>query len=83
MIFFTFCLSCVQQTPQNTVTNTLKESSVLEKFGILPGDILLEVNNEKINSKNIQEIINLSKGNKINIKILRNGENVTLAIQKN
>jgi len=56
--------------------------SPAEKAGIKEADIILEIQNSKINTKNtIQDILQKYKvGDKISLKILRNGRNISKKI---
>ncbi len=59
------------------VSEVIKNSPA-EKYGLLTGDVILEVNNEKLNNSNRLAIIigNLVPGSKVVFKLLRN--NITL-----
>lgn len=54
--------------------------SAADQAGIKEGDIILELNNQKITSENTlgEEIMKYSPGEEINLKVLRNGEEINL-----
>ena len=58
----------------NEITSTV-EGYAAEQIGLQSGDIIVEINNEKVNSqKDINEMVSNSNGKELNIKVERNGE---------
>ena len=58
----------------NEITSTV-EGYAAEQIGLQSGDIIVEINNEKVNSqKDINEMVSNSNGKELNIKVKRNGE---------
>ena len=58
----------------NEITSTV-EGYAAEQIGLQSGDIIVEINNEKVNSqKDINEMVSNSNGKELNIKVERNEE---------
>ncbi len=61
------------------------ENSPAQKSGIMPGDILTEVNGKKVAGRSIGEVLNLVKGSpgsKVSLKMLRDGVAQSFDVQR-
>lgn len=79
---------CVDLSPQEANDSFVKVDSLIdgapaEKFGVQVGDVLLEVGDRKIASR--EDMLNasfyLTAGDEIHVTVTRNGEKVSLKIQ--
>ena len=66
------------KTKQGAIVNRIFRGSSADKSGLQPGDIIVQVNNQKIkdaeNLRNILDNMDLQVGDKITFQIMRDNE---------
>lgn len=72
-----------RQIDQQTTIFEVYEGSPAQKAGLMPGDVLLEVNGRSVKGKNGEQIMRLVKGapkTEVSLKILRDNEQLSFKI---
>ena len=81
LIVYFVLMACVGNNVSNIIDSTIPEYSA-ELAGLQAGDEIISINNKKIKNKSdLDDILDNSDGNEINVVVNRNGEEITFNIK--